>query len=465
MGKDLELSGSRAASYLTLGDGDFTFSLDLVRYFALSSSEKQTQVVLTGFDTLELLLTKYKNVPSIFEEIKKQEEITPHLSVSIRHGVNAIIGEVQTSHLSPEVIEDGQNRNLESADHVLFQHPHLGTENCQLHISFLAHLFHSAANHWMKKCGGLVHVTLVEGQFERWECEEQAKKQGLKLLNKSPFAPPMNGYEGRRFTGNVYQFRRQTGKSFGNRRPKQSSSTYTFGRICDEGMYSVVVLPWQQSKNHTKIKSIENGTVVSQSMFSCQFCDKCFPEKRSWKCHIRDKHRDKIRNDNVLEPKEGKKGLKMLYTAQVDNSCMALMCPHCSSNDKSAERRLFLSKAALDAHIRAKHLALFKCVSPDWSTNKQTDKMKENKAINNSCCKEFDRCCHICGMNIGGRSFSEHLQDYIPVKETQFPCKFCLKVFREERASMQHMNFCVKRPANVTVYDSVNEDPILLDYN
>merc|ERR1712194_854411 len=67
--------------YLTLGDGDFTYSLDLARYLKISlssSSRKQKQkpakLILTGIDTLETLVSKYKDSPSILQEIRNQQD-------------------------------------------------------------------------------------------------------------------------------------------------------------------------------------------------------------------------------------------------------------------------------------------------------------------------------------------------------------------------------------------------------
>ena len=109
--------------YLTLGDGDFTYSLDLVRYFAWREKpcKKPVKLVLSGFDTYETLASKYKDAPSILEEIKQQKK-SPFLSVSVRHGVNAIIDEKSCSATGDERLEYG----ISAADHVLFNHPHLG---------------------------------------------------------------------------------------------------------------------------------------------------------------------------------------------------------------------------------------------------------------------------------------------------------------------------------------------------
>ena len=147
---------SESVSYLTLGDGDFTYSLDLARYMKLSGSSqtlsptkphKNTRLILTGVDTLEALTSKYKDSAFILQDIRNQQDEMPSMSLRIQHGVNAII--------HPDEKERAKGPLHECADHVMFHHPHLGTENCSLHKRFLAHLFFSVDRHWMKPKGGV----------------------------------------------------------------------------------------------------------------------------------------------------------------------------------------------------------------------------------------------------------------------------------------------------------------------
>ena len=58
----VEEGDSESVVYLTLGDGDFTYSLDLARYMKLSGGSKSSlkpqkimKLILTGVDTLEAL--------------------------------------------------------------------------------------------------------------------------------------------------------------------------------------------------------------------------------------------------------------------------------------------------------------------------------------------------------------------------------------------------------------------------
>lgn len=451
--------------YLTLGDGDFTYSLDLARYLKLSSvssssptKQKRPKLILTGVDTLEELTSKYKDSPSILQDIRNQQNEVSSISVTIRHGVNAIV--------HPNEIDDANGPVHEPADHVLFHHPHLGTENCSLHKRFLAHLFHSVNNYWMKPNGGIFHLTLVEGQYDRWKCQEQAERHGLELIHKSPFAPPpLANYDGTKSAdknnGNRYHYRRhQTGKSFATRRPNGKSFTYTFGRTIDKGMFAATTLPWQNqcpSPADTNIatgKSVEKETIASSavkpSMLSCPFCDKEFLEKRSLKCHLRDKHSSAVATAeeevNAEENPRKKKKLEMCLTENKRSESLSFSCLHCKP------QRVFQSEKALQSHIRAKHSGIYTYIAPDWSSSKI-------KEIQNSGIEQPDddskrenhsnkvEECRICGYKLVNGSFALHLDDFLPVERLKtFACDFCSKVFREERAKLQHTNFCSKRP-------------------
>jgi len=447
--------------FLTLGDGDFTYSLDLARYLKLSSKSlasmkhKHLKLILTGVDTLEELSSKYKDSLSILQQIRNQESEISSMSLSIQHGVNAII--------FPGKRADSKGVH-EAADHVLFHHPHLGTENCSLHKQFLAHLFHSVTNHWMKRRGGIFHLTLVEGQYDRWKCREQAERHGLVLLRESPFAPPpitkTNGTDvtdkNEEANFNRYHYRRhQTGKSFANRRPNSKSITYTFGRTIDKGLYVANSLPWQtleSSSSETSIKCSEVSTpktrVMAKSpMLLCPFCDKEFLEKRSLKCHLRDKHSigkgQQEQGGNGQEQLRKKVKLEMhnMTTTKNEPEPPSFPCPHCQP------RRIFRSEKALQSHICAKHSGIYTYIAPAWSIAKIKETQNVDGEQPSSQGKKHIEECQICGFKLEGCNLAQHFKYFLPVDSLQtFSCDFCAKLFREERAKLQHMNFCPKRP-------------------
>jgi uncharacterized C2H2 Zn-finger protein len=376
-------------SFLTLGDGDFTYSLDCARYLA---NAKSVQLTATGIDTKEQLYAKYKDASFVLQQLESTS--SSHLSVTINHGVNAII-------------TNENNKHSIKADHVIFHHPHVGTEDATLHARFLSHLFHSVSNHWMTS-GGIFHLSLVSGQCERWKCLEAAERQGFSLLTRQHFSPPP-------VTIPTYHFRRhQTGRSFESRRPDHESQSFTFGRNNEE--WIARCLPWQTTNCTTSQRRYEAKSKEEDSgnMLDCPFCDKVFREERSRKCHVRSKH-----------PNGSEKKQKVEF-----------VCHECRTEDDNP--RYFASEVALQDHSRAKHSALHKEISPDWQ--KPQPAMKKNEE------KDFGSCA-ICGFRYQDeRQRSSHMTEFIPKEAIEsFHCRFCSKSFREKRASQQHENFCSQR--------------------
>ena len=456
-------------TFLTLGDGDFTYSLDLARclggwveYYS-DIRRNKIHLISTGIDTKSQLVAKYKDALFVLEQLQQQQSSSsststpppPLLSVSIRHGVNAIV----TS------LEQGGNQNSTPfcADHVMFHHPHLGTEDAQLHGRFLCHLMESINKYWMKRNGGIFHLTLVQGQFERWKCQEAAERQGLKLLKRVPFEPPP-------IPTSSYRYRRhQTGKSFESRRPMNGSETFTFGRTCDEGKYIAHHLPWQgdpdimaapdsnskegNSKFATKQDPSSNKNNDINSL-PCPFCERHFREERSRKCHIRDKH------------PEGADKKQKTDDDDDDSMTKKFQCEHCPPDVTTGESRSFLSEQALKDHVRAKHSAIHRQILPDW--HRPTQVVKQQNSVTTgweSVSTTYDSfhktadagdrkdhgCCSICGLVFVGADHSDrHQQEFIPPDDTfeSFQCSFCSKSFREKRAKLQHENFCSRQVYN-----------------
>ena len=75
-------------SILTLGDGDFTYSLDLARFLALDGTHNWN-LICTGIDTREELLAKYRDTPFVLNQL--QSLTSARLKISFHHSVNAIL--------------------------------------------------------------------------------------------------------------------------------------------------------------------------------------------------------------------------------------------------------------------------------------------------------------------------------------------------------------------------------------
>jgi hypothetical protein len=435
--------------YLTLGDGDFSYSLDLVRYISMSldtahdgrgskaseihSSVKlagTVELVATGFDTVEELTAKYKDAPFILYQLQKHQDRTQRIFVSVRHGVNVLV----------PMIETQTGLAFTGADHVIFHHPHLGTENADLHSRFLAHVFHSVARYWMKPDGGIFHLTLVREQHERWKCDAAAQRAGFVLLDVVTFmSPPV--------AQSKYHLRRhQTGKSFASRRPSNESITYSYGRSNCKGGHSTVCLPWQKTVSIDEAKSGRSQEKTTScdntSYLSCPYCNKEFGEERSRKSHIRDKHPDECNGSKVQQKKPG---LCAISVGSRGNH----WCGDCLN--ESGASRLFQSIKDLQAHVVAKHSGIYTYIAPDWSlAKKKSVKQAEKDILRPSALgtQHPGNKCAVCDLDLHGRSESEHLLDFVPRvdhRSINFCCSYCTRSFREERAQMQHENFCQKR--------------------
>jgi uncharacterized C2H2 Zn-finger protein len=482
----ISLKSDTVVVFLTLGDGDFSYSLDLARYLSSQSSAaldslspssllSSTHLVATGIDSLDELTSKYKDSPSILYRLRNEQK-TELFSVTVCHGVNAIVrctshcdnknddggkqeAEIGPSQeriqMAPEATATTKETFLrQSAHHVIFNHPHLGTENAALHRQFLSHLFYSVDRYWMKKqkqkmtltvnidstttndsmpseskisspLAPVFHLTLVDGQFERWKCSEAAQRHGFILLGKFPFVPPpvlrsttsssnqsldvtTANNKNDKAHRNAYSYRRhQTGRSFGNRRRPDShgdmggSSTYTFGRSTERDTYIATSLPWQVKNSPSSTLSVNSNDSCTDTiqevnaapiidlqqqqlqLLSCPFCEKIFEENRSLKSHVRDKHANQNQNENgemkslSNQNKRVKIQKKGLSTEQIEleesttsqEASKVFFCSFCRQEPTEGEyiMRQFSTQQALEDHIRAKHSGLHRYVAPDWS--------------------------------------------------------------------------------------------------
>lgn len=502
--------------YLTLGDGDFSYSLDLCRFLAASLAAAPTaedgrgiestnddtlsdasnefaagknrhsstgsrkrdrrdgeeaafsstvavstyKICCTGIDSLPELSSKYNDADFILRKIHKLDQGTGlkdkrreikkakftsgstcfdskgDFRVDVCHEVNAIVG--NNSNISDKLLE-----SLPFScgfDHVVFNHPHLGTESASLHTRFLSHLFHSAMNHWMSNPGGVLHLTLAKGQVERWKCLETAERMGLTLLHRGAFRPPpppicvlhdKSALDDKKKLKNLcttyYQHRRhQCGRSFASR-ATGGSETVTLGRLADRGMLGTkeaVTLPWQLLPE-------------SDSSFGCPHCSKIFKEERACKDHIRGVH-------------SGSK--------ECSSDPGKFECDLCRSyRGMQEESRTFVSAQALADHKRAKHSGPHTDIKPDWFERSNCRSSASDKKVCSNASYDvveenvetsFGKCS-ICNQTFTNETESaSHLNQFKPQKtdgsavKLSFRCSGCSKGFREKRAQMQHENFC-----------------------
>lgn len=510
---------SHVGDYLTLGDGDFTYSYDLCRFLQAeaaihnnSSNEisvanndlVRVHVVCSGIDPLEEIQEKYKDsefvkkkiegmngpIPPIDSSLEVkvkgakenvfESEMKPikrprvsesdasyaaaeagqRMKVSMHHSVNAIVP------WSKDPSTNKVEHNLAPAPQlpqckfkrVIFNHPHIGNEDAQLHSRFLAHFFHSVDNHWLTS-KGVLHLALVKGQCERWNCIETAKKHGFILISRDKFRSPpspgqyiksylekqnidVNAMEKKRMIPKIYlskqafkcrfkHRRHQSGRSFASR-AKDGSETLSFAREVE--LDNLVVekhLPWQ---NLVWVEEDENK-------LQCPHCEKSFGDERARKNHIKCVHVGNLEGNGT-------------------KTTAAIVCEICGSD------RVFPNKEALVAHKRAKHTGEFTDIKPDWAANIVSSDALESLGGQNSsdmsmtsakCIDGIIGKCNVCGLEYTSNAMKLlHYNEFIPQFSTctnekteitmrdllPYRCVKCNKGFRDKRAKMQHENFC-----------------------
>ena len=450
-------------SYLTLGDGDFSYSLDLCRFLAsndvTNSSSKvasaAAHVTCSGIDSSDEVRAKYRDADSILRKIasldqrhvakwraKKRRKLANNaegeslpaaqtlepspLSVRVEHGVNAIVMPGQNVELN----------NRSCYQHVIFNHPHIGHESAALHRRFLAHLFHTVDQHWLAP-SGVFHLTLVLGQAGRWNCLEAAAKHGFALLNRDAFRPPPPPTS-RSTLGTETYFksrRHQSGRSFATR--SDGSETLTFGRICDKMKgYVARHLPWQNMPQ-AEIKT-------EDSLLQCPHCPRSFRDERARKNHIKCSHP----NGDKSGLSEGTSGKHPAVLSEEKT----FLCQHCKASP-------FGSAQGLEDHIKAKHLG-HTDIKPEWSKaaigcHKEAS---EADAVDvQALSRETIGICGVCGLAYySPADEAAHMAEFVPqpvvgsgagsTVAKKYHCSYCAKVFKDTRAVRQPENFCSKRP-------------------
>jgi hypothetical protein len=358
---------TKETSYILLGEGDFTYSLDACRYLVAASSSspdddddssssairgrRHHSITCTGIDSIDELRAKYRDVDFVLGGIRSCS--SPRVTTRISHGVNAVRAEEECDDDDDDDDDDDGRRttthdrrssppsssssssSYSSYDHVIFNHPHIGTEDALLHSRFLAHLFHASTCRWMRPDGGLLHLTLVAGQCERWKCLEWADRHGLVLLRRGKFVPPRAHPNGGGGGGRTHYSprRHQSGRSFANRRriggggsgrDDDDSETLVFGRAArdrctndaDADGCVGLLLPWERDESSTgddvprekapahlreAVRAPDDSAITTfeeskegddADPFPCKYCPRSFRERRSLRNHMTSLHPD-----------------------------------------------------------------------------------------------------------------------------------------------------------------------------
>ncbi|EJK75827.1 hypothetical protein THAOC_02439 [Thalassiosira oceanica] len=402
--------------WLLLGEGDFTYSLDVCRYLAKAqmaddeSTDALTSLTATGIDSRDELRAKYRDCDHTLRGIVACG-VHDRMETKVLHQINAVQVDANSIPIS--------------YDRVMFHHPHLGREDAQLHSRLMKHLFHAVSNRWLGH-RGLFYLTLVKGQYERWDCAEAASRSKFALLRRGEFNPPPAPEPGQ---NTYYVLRRhQSGRSFASRRrmlgqestSQGDSETLVFYRCGDFAGTTQTedfgMLPWEKMKP-------KGGRKLDLIL--------------AWKARKRSKKKRKMKGGEFSET----------CTPVTDSASTAgpLVCSLCESR---GQPRVFDSRQALEAHQRAKH-GENQSIKPDWTR----DGHERRSRVAPEGPQTSTGHCPICDLTFWSEEDRLcHETEFTPTPTTSSPggdhgvqtCSFCSKPFRDIRARLQHENFCSK---------------------
>eukprot|EP01134_Creolimax_fragrantissima_P006474 CFRG6474T1 len=314
-------------------------------------------------------------------------------NATVMHGVDAL----RLSSVFP----------IKKFDRIIWNHPHLGVENFRAHQALLAHFFASAK--YCLKEGGMVYISLVSGQEERWEANAQADRIGFTHLSSTPFlADDFPGYEVRR---------NKTGASFKatptQLRLNQSMISHTHvyqqrenNELTDSKADQIYKIADKEKK---KGKTI-NTDDLNQEGFTCKECGKVIPTARGLQSHTKFVHTQQLYGSDWSP-----------------NKVAEFQCDHCD--------KYFAFKKDREQHVLAKHSPII--LRPENSLS----------VVTNSSCATSDaetRTCAICNHKFPKDWDDEmHLNNLSPISALELTCGECGKVFSEERARQQHIRRCL----------------------
>ncbi|ETK88412.1 hypothetical protein L915_07328 [Phytophthora nicotianae] len=385
---------------LTVGDGNFTYSLALAKQHKNQSNDTPLQLTASSYDSYDELVAKYPECKRICAQLKE-------LGASVLHRVDA-------TNLRESLVAAGAEQL--KFDAVIFNHPHCGEENVRRHQSLLSHFYASALdviedNEEDEESGIL--LTLAEGQPERWQAVERALKAGLRLHRQ------VDEVDNDEVFGLVYDRKRhQNGKSFHQvtlhgERKKQASTLFIFRRATDEDNVPATAPSVSEEKSAPGSRKRKAESELPLE-FACTQCERSFKSAQGLRTHV-----------HMVHELEGGANKKVL-----------LPCEFCDRTFKKGDARR--------QHQLAKH-GKDPLIKPDWYDKQQTATSESNVAPTPAVLSSNaePKTCSICHLSFTTtEEFGAHWQKLQPRAATKRKCAICTREFDEERALRQHQNFC-----------------------
>lgn len=444
------MSRSKTSSkrVLTVGDGNFSYSLAFLKkhQVALETSQETKplptdtgsssalELTATSYDTYEELVDKYPESARICSQLTQ-------LGARVLHRIDAT--NLRNSVTNALAVKACTSDPTDAFDLVIFNHPHCGEENVRRHQSLLSHFYNSAldllrvVDEMDQIREGEIHLTLAEGQPERWEAIPRAVRAGLRLVRR------IDDVDNDAQLGGVeYERKRhQNGKSFHRvllhgEKLQQQSTLLIFAPATDKSSLSSIEPTETPKTTSLSRKRKAEASVVHE--FVCTTCDKSFKTAQGLKTHVHMVHE--------LGESDANKKKQVL-----------LPCGVCD--------RTFKNQEAQQQHRLAKH-GKHQFIQPDWFQSAQqvpetaspVSTLTDSALIADSS-SVFT--CAICDMKfLNQDAVQQHWQHLAPNTAVKLTCEDCDKSFDQMRALLQHQNFCTaihneaKTPSSPKVSDT-----------
>ena len=414
-----ELKNTKSSEWENSASGQYLWLSEFSRsHGAVGSNERPLKVVCSSFDSREFVLKTYPESIPLLEKlnraVKRSSPDTP-FQVEVDHDINAVL-------LQDHYADRKFHR-------ICWNHPHLGVEDFKRHHQLMIHFLFACKKQLADDAEGLVTITILQGQAERWNLKGAADRIGFHLWHAGKFA--VRNFEG-------YETRRNnSGGSFQN---AQSKKQWVPGKddlvagVVPEMPSCIFVLSLSPPPSHlpeakweaaappgdpnagNSDKSKKERPVLP---FACHYegCDRTFSSAQGLKTHVRQVHEMKKYGDG-------------------QQRC-EIICPQCEKPCRD--------QAALEQHILAKHSGhdapqkvtgtiCPTIISNDYPSNRGDEADVEAEQV----------VCEACGVKLPGGSYQKHMEllGLAPHAAGQEKCPKCGREFRDARALHQHMLVC-----------------------